>query len=360
MSPLRRVCYWLALGFLFVMVSLFWNIRSILLPLPGSGEVDASSDPLTILIWHSPFHKPMEIPGNVCQDLYDISGCRLTTNQNEFNRADAVVFHHKELQEKGYEFPTGERPSGQKWIWASLESPTNMNFNKNLNNLFNWTLSYREESEIFVPYGAMVPHSSTSHDISNKTGLVTWVVSHYGRSQVRAQFVKEFSRHLKVDIYGRASNKTLCPSCLVPTIARYKFYLALENSVHTDYITEKLWRNSFVAGAVPVVLGPSRSNYEKFIPSDSFIHISDFPSPKHLADFLSSMSGQQYSQYFRWRERYAVKIYNDWRERFCLICAKYPMLPKRKIYLDLIGWIWNEPLAKQSIPNGHRRAQTQG
>jgi len=38
--------------------------------------------------------------------------------------------------------------------------------------------------------------------------------------------------------------------------AKYKFYLALENSVHcTDYMSEKFWRNSLRQGLVPIVSG---------------------------------------------------------------------------------------------------------
>ena len=38
--------------------------------------------------------------------------------------------------------------------------------------------------------------------------------------------------------------------------AKYKFYLAFENSIHCpDYMSEKFWRNSIRQGLVPVVSG---------------------------------------------------------------------------------------------------------
>jgi hypothetical protein len=37
-------------------------------------------------------------------------------------------------------------------------------------------------------------------------------------------------------------------------IAQYKFSLAMENAVCSDYITEKMWR-PLVAGSVPIVFG---------------------------------------------------------------------------------------------------------
>ncbi|KAM4697163.1 alpha-(1,3)-fucosyltransferase 7 [Rhinophrynus dorsalis] len=327
-----------ALGSVFALTTLLWNMRLVLFSFYDFGDTFSSSHTLTILIWHWPFHQPLDLSGNVCSDLYGIKGCQLTANRSDYKHADVVVFHHSELWGKGHEMPHEVRPPRQKWVWASLESPSNIQVKKNVNGIFNWTLSYREDSDIFVPYGKMIPSSSMNFDIPKKTGLVSWVVSHYHRSQQRASFYRELSKHLKVDIYGRANKKPLCPSCLLPTTSRYSFYLALENSVHRDYITEKLWQNSFMAGAVPVVLGPPRENYERFVPPDSFIHVSDFSSPKHLATFLLSMTPQQYQKFFHWRELYAVKSYSDWRERFCLICTKYSSLPQTKVYSNLDVW----------------------
>uniref|UniRef100_A0A3B3QW46 Fucosyltransferase n=1 Tax=Paramormyrops kingsleyae TaxID=1676925 RepID=A0A3B3QW46_9TELE len=97
--------------------------------------------------------------------------------------------------------------------------------------------------------------------------------------------------------------KPLDSDQLLPTISRCYFYLAFENSVYRDYITEKLWNNALLAGSVPVVLGPPRANYEAFIPKDSFIHVDDFNSIKELADFLNQLASdkERYESYFRWR-----------------------------------------------------------
>nr|DBA21483.1 TPA: hypothetical protein GDO54_018110 [Pyxicephalus adspersus] len=293
---------------------------------------------ITVLIWHWPFHNTLNISGDVCLDLYNIRNCRLTDDRDMLKLSDVVVFHHKELNDKRYRMPIISRKPGQMWVWATLEAPSNTKNLHKWNNTFHWTLTYREDSDIFIPYGQLVPKLQMHFNTSDKTGLLTWAVSNYHKTQERASFFTEFSRYLKVDVYGKASNKPLCSSCLLPTLSRYYFYLALENSIHKDYITEKLWKNSFLAGAVPIVLGPPRKNYEKFIPADSFIHVSDFSSAKELATFLGSMTLKSYQQYLSWRQEYGVKIYNDWRERFCMICTKYPHLPRDKVYSNLKGW----------------------
>lgn len=78
-------------------------------------------------------------------------------------------------------------------------------------------------------------------------------------------YYQKLRDHLRVDVYGRG-HMQLPHRNMSETLARYKFYLAFENSLHQDYITEKLWRNALEAWAVPVVLGPSRKNYERFLP----------------------------------------------------------------------------------------------
>ena len=89
-----------------------------------------------------------------------------------------------------------------------------------------------------------------------------------------------------VTIYGSCASK-LAPNqtisskirshgywTLFKTIKNFKFYLAFENSVCKDYITEKFFQNALLSGVVPIVLGGrTRKDYEKFVPGDSFIHV---------------------------------------------------------------------------------------
>lgn len=46
---------------------------------------------------------------------------------------------------------------------------------------------------------------------------------------------------------------------LINFIKTYKFYMAFENQHHCrDYFTEKVWKNSLAAEAVPIVWGATR------------------------------------------------------------------------------------------------------
>ncbi|XP_041094428.1 alpha-(1,3)-fucosyltransferase 7-like [Polyodon spathula] len=295
---------------------------------------------LRVLLWHYPFGKRFNLSWDVCLDLYNIRHCALTDDRSLFNQSHVVVFHHREIQSRVSALPWERRPSGQMWVWMSLESPSGNKRVKELNGLFNWTLSYRRDADISVPYGELVSGSGAPQP-RPKTGLATWVVSNKKTTQLRSLVYASLRNHLRVDVFGKSNHRPLCPDCLLPTISNYSFYLAFENSVHQDYITEKLWRNSLMAGAVPVVLGPPRSNYEEFLPPDSFIHVDDFHSTRELADYLKEVAGNEsrYQRYFEWRKMATVKLYADWRERLCTICAKYERLPKTKVYHDLEAWL---------------------
>ncbi|XP_063172250.1 alpha-(1,3)-fucosyltransferase 7 [Candoia aspera] len=320
---------------------LFWNVL-FLFKLSDHPRVSPQLNAtLTLLIWSWPFGGAANLTGDVCSRLYCITGCRLTTNRSLFSQADVVVFHHRELRYGRWDIPPSKAHPGQNWVWVSLESPSHTQALEGwTGDEWNWVLSYRRDADLFIPYGELVPRSSDVVDIPEKTGLVSWVVSNYHHSQARAAMYRNLSRHIRIDVFGRASRKPLCPDCLLPTISKYKFYLAFENSVHWDYITEKLWRNAFLTGSVPIVLGPSRANYQQFIPASAFIHVDDFGSAEELATFLTTMNESHYRSFFAWKQSYVVRLHDDWRERFCTICRRYPSLPQKKVYPDLKRWFW--------------------
>ncbi|XP_023613059.1 alpha-(1,3)-fucosyltransferase 4 [Myotis lucifugus] len=159
--------------------------------------------------------------------------------------------------------------------------------------------------------------------LSRKRGLVAWVVSNWDERQARVRYYHQLSQHVSVDVFGKGGTRRPVPDIgLLHTVARYKFYLAFENSQHLDYITEKLWRNSLLAGTVPVVLGPDRANYERFVPRGAFIHVDDFPSASALAAYLLFLDRNPavYRRYFHWRRSYAVHITSFWDEPWCRAC----------------------------------------
>ncbi|KAM9687568.1 3-galactosyl-N-acetylglucosaminide 4-alpha-L-fucosyltransferase FUT3-like [Trichechus inunguis] len=297
---------------------------------------------LVVLLWTWPFNVPVHL--SRCSRLRPgMADCQLTANRGVYWQADAVIVHHWDIMSRPWaQLPPSPRPPGQRWVWFSLESPSHCQQLKALDGYFNLTMSYRSDSDIFTPYGWLEPWPGQPADalanLSAKTKLVAWVVSNWNVNSVRVRYYQQLQPHLKVDVYGR-SHQPLPPATMMEVLAQYKFYLAFENSVHPDYITEKLWKNALQAWAVPVVLGPSRSNYERFLPPDAFIHVDDFPSPQALAQHLQALDKDQaaYLRYFRWRETLRA-CSRSWAQDYCKACWRLQQESRYQTVPSIASW----------------------
>jgi alpha-1,3-fucosyltransferase len=82
--------------------------------------------------------------------------------------------------------------------------------------------------------------------------MASWMVSNcHSQPSKRNELVKALQKHVDVEIYGRCGKACEHYECL-NEMKKSKFYLALENSICTDYITEKMYK---VTGhdVIPVV-----------------------------------------------------------------------------------------------------------
>jgi len=119
----------------------------------------------------------------------------------------------------------------------------------------------------------------------------------------------------QVDSYGKCLNNKALPADLEDTatatgeeshfmrfVSRYKFHLALENGLCTDYMTEKLWR-PLHQGCVPVYRGSA--SVADWLPNErAAVLVDDFPSPAALADFLRRLDGDDdaYARYLEFKD----------------------------------------------------------
>ncbi|XP_004648792.1 galactoside 3(4)-L-fucosyltransferase-like [Octodon degus] len=297
---------------------------------------------LLILLWTWPFNNP--VPLSRCSDLRPgTADCQITANRKVYRRADAVIVHHWEVGfSPKIQLPPSPRPTSQRWVWFTMEPPENCPKMRALDGLFNLTMSYRSDSDIFTPYGWLVPRGdqpiAPPLNLSAKTGLVAWAVSNWREGSARVRYYNQLRLHLPVDVYGKG-HRPLPRQGMQQHLAQYKFYLAFENSQHPDYITEKLWKNALQAPAVPVVLGPSRSNYERFLPPDAFIHVDDFPSPQVLAQHLLALDKDdaRYLRFFRWRETLRV-VSGSWALAFCKACWRLQEGPRYQTVASIATW----------------------
>ena len=70
----------------------------------------------------------------------------------------------------------------------------------------------------------------------------------------------------------------MCLVSLHLILQEYKFFLAFENSLCRDYITEKFWLRALDNNIVPVVM--NLGNMSRTAPEQSYIDFRDFESPR--------------------------------------------------------------------------------
>ncbi|XP_035279288.1 4-galactosyl-N-acetylglucosaminide 3-alpha-L-fucosyltransferase 9-like [Anguilla anguilla] len=293
-----------------------------------------------VLIWLWPFGQTYDLSS--CSALFNIDGCYLTADRNLYNKSNGVVIHHRDISRDLSNLPPLQRPPFQKWVWMNLESPSHSPKMPGLENLFNLTLNYRQDADIEVPYGSIVlTEGKEDFVLPSKTKLVCWIVSNWNPEHIRVKYYNELNKHIEVHTYGQAFGEYLLDQDLFPTIASCKFYLSFENSIHKDYITEKLY-NPLSVGTVPIVLGPSRQNYENFVPGDAFTHVDDFLSPKELAEHILFLDRNEdmYLQYFNWRRYFKVKMSYFWAEHTCRACDYIQKHKEYRVLNNLDVWFW--------------------
>ena len=270
--------------------------------------------------------------------------CMITFNRSRLQRADAVVFHGRdvELHRNGkYSAKVLKRvrqsvPERQKWIFLSQENPQkNARIYAPYDGLFNWTSTFSQKSDVFIPYSSYVkvnqdePDGKLINYAEGKPGMVAWAVSNC--NLMRQEYAMELQRYVNLTVYGKCRHyfekkgncKHWVPSCN-KEIASYKFFLAFENKFCDDYVTEKYWER-IQQGAVPVVMGATVD--KRLIIPGSFIDTSQFKSIKALADYLLYLNANDtaYNEYFKWKSTYKISPNDRVHFRICqaLHSSKY-------------------------------------
>ncbi|XP_067130741.1 alpha-(1,3)-fucosyltransferase C-like [Centruroides vittatus] len=272
-----------------------------------------------------------------------IRDCYVTINSTLLIQSDAVVFHARDISV--YSLPK-ERNKDQKWIFYSLESPHYSYFGgfHVLNGVFNWTMSYRLDSDIVMTYGKVEPNPFSSvwneqigRDVwRRKKRLVIWMVSHCETASKRENYVKKLKKYIDIDIFGTCG-RAVCPAnrtadCLKSFSAIYKFYLSFENSICKDYVTEKFFQ-ILQYDMVPVVYGGA--DYKKIAPPNSYIDALQF-SPKELADYLYKVANNYtlYNSYMNWKASYKTIVSIN----HCDLCYKLHKNKTKTVIKDLKSW----------------------
>jgi len=280
-----------------------------------------------------------KIPGSQLKCGSSIA-CRVSTSHSHLANASAVVVSLADIFPWTWAWLPMRVPKDQIWVAKWSEAPWFYRARKfldpragGLDNIFSWTVSYQSpatfQSSMFEKPldncswvqatqhrdGTTSPNLTASLD--SKSELALWIVSHCQTNSRREDYVRELQKYMKVTVLGKCGLGK--DESARERVHRAKFYLAFENSVCDEYITEKFHFTLANYDTVPVVLGPKRQDYEKVSPPNSFIHTADFQSPEALAQYLLFLDShpEEYLKYLAWKGHYEVECRQTWTCNMC-------------------------------------------
>jgi hypothetical protein len=238
--------------------------------------------------------------------------CTFTTDRKRLPSADAVVFHLPGNRE----FMSARKYPHQLWVAWSMESRVNTPgaLDARFMRAFDLTISVSRQADVWCPYlptqsewlcalGEELPGTR-----DEEAACLLMQSAQHNASQ-RNEFAAELMRHIKVHSYGKfLTNRTIDgpdegPATKLKLIRRYKFCLALENTIEPDYVTEKFFQ-PLLAGSIPIYRGAP--DVDDYAPGDHcYVDAQRFENPKALADYLNHLAHtpEEYAAYFAWRQK---------------------------------------------------------
>ena len=304
--------------------------------------------------------------------------CKFTCDKSFIDHADVLLFHESDLKKdvsknKNYynelKSKTNDR-FNQIWLlWNDEANPVNSNLDAFK---FNWTMSYRHDSEVFdCSYGCIYTKSEeVSDDVLNlkkeylkRQRQALSFISNCD-SKLRLELASKFKTHFPLKIYGTCAkyvaskmenylfnyfkNLLFQPKCLRNSVCEAAefnsslFYLSFESKNCSNYITEKLWR-ILNTNMIPVVFQPNKIFYELNAPPDSFIHAQDFDyDPVKLANYLDSVSKDfnLYLKHQKWKYNFDIVYIGKQVEnrRLCQLCTRLNEDTSRTYYESVSEW----------------------
>jgi hypothetical protein len=273
---------------------------------------DLATTKLLVLAWTDHFfgtdyleHQRIDNPNGPDIEL------AFTTDRDRLDEADAVWFHGPSLSD----LPPRKR---QTWILMSMESEENYGALRNplVTARFDVLMTYRLDSDVPCIYPNWRHYGTFLDPPPARSGPSPGALAAYIASNPVARrdaYVSDLMQYLSIDSLGSCLKNANADGLvsgawtdgawggLLSVLPDYKFYLAFENSVTTDYVTERVF-HALVCGVVPVYLGAP--NVRDFMPDDdAIIDASDFSSPRELADYLRHLDAddEAYAKHLRWK-----------------------------------------------------------
>ncbi|KAL0829918.1 hypothetical protein ABMA28_003392 [Loxostege sticticalis] len=322
-----------------------------------------------ILIWSKNNHNFDELlndPFRKNKCFYN--NCNVTEDRNltkDYRNFDAILFSENVIsRDVGEELPT-KRLLNQKFVFAAKEAADNYPAcDDKFDDYFNLTWTYKLNSDVVWPYFTVfnkkgeeiaprvdVKWEAHLKPVSKKIGKsiikvkkypAVWFVSNCYTQSRRETFFNNLKAALdkygfEVHVIGSCGTRE-CPigkdkKCM-KSLKQYYFYLALENSISEDYVSEKVMK-ALQHYTVPVVYGGA--NYSRFLPPHSYINGRTL-GPKKTAAKMAGLiiNRTEYLQYFSWQNHYMIRNKTN---SMCQLCEALNKGAK-KVHHGFRKW-WN-------------------
>ncbi|XP_063538172.1 alpha-(1,3)-fucosyltransferase C-like [Cydia strobilella] len=244
------------------------------------------------------------------------------------------------------------RPKNQRYIFYGMEPSDQVRVcNPYADNFFNYTWSYKLNSDIVSPFfvvrdmndSAVAPSQYAEWTMSlpkaslkleevmkfkNKNKAVAMLVKGCKDNEGKI-FASKLREALKVhaeelDVFGCKRSYPLAGSGAV--IAREYYYVLVTAGTAQDYVTDKVLK-AYWNNAVPIIR--ARADLTKFLPPGSYIN-AHLHTPEQIAAIVhySINNPSVYRSFFKWRNFYTFHK----REEFDGICQICSLLNDRALF----------------------------
>ncbi|KAG0077307.1 Alpha-(1,3)-fucosyltransferase 11 [Linnemannia elongata] len=257
-----------------------------------------------ILWWTEVFYERLE-EGKVVDYCGLPYTCKFTLDRTKYDETKVIIIHGSSHELYPNNVPNLHDVKSKKkaLVLSTLESPKPFQIKSEWTSIFTHLWSYSFKADFVATYfmtgrgpGTFLDSvlAKPKYTIQEKNVFrkdlapVAWIVSSCKAKNGRHFYIKQLLKYIKIDIYGHCMNNKDWP--VHPdgrsftdreVVARYKFYLSIENSNCDDYVTEKIER-PYSVGVVPILDGPK--DYSRFLATNhSSIRLDDFATPEQLA-----------------------------------------------------------------------------
>lgn len=311
-----------------------------------------------ILLWNRPSVGKHQIDWYILcpAEHYRHALCDVTVARQMLASSDAIVLDDEHLVEQG--LPT-VRQQFQYWVfWSkrhvspdhdlSLEEESSLRL---LKDKINWTMAWREDADIVLPYrtwrcgftgNRSVSRTAVQHKATRKE--IAWIVStcEEDRFEHRAQFFNEthtgMAHTVSVKLFTSCgSEQCTRPRDCIPYIAKNYQFIVVTLQPDCFQSAYEVIYDAFNYNLVPVVLAPLNTTLN--VPAHSVVSWSDLQETGKLSEHLRRLLSDSalYESYFTWKNNCSfVNVEDD----LCPLCRAVMTTPAlyRTSYDNIRQW----------------------